>query len=342
MRILIISIYIVFWGFSSFAQTNCNISLRRAEQFYDQGKIEDVPDLLKACIEDGFSKPQKIRAYELIILSYLVDDEIALAEEFMIRLLKLDAHYNPDQSLVNSEFINLYNEYETKLMLSVGIKLGTNFSHIQRIEEFGIHNLNEVSGKYYTDRAYNAALDINTSINQNIEVGIEIIYSQLKYNYELLSSFDFSQVRYSETHDRLDVPLCINFNHKIGKFVPFVKIGGGASLLLKSEMNASRFFTDNSNPNLISPPLNNTNKRTTLQFNAMLSLGTRYIIDNGYLFFDSGLRKGLQNSVVKSERYNDYELMFLYHIIDDDFYINRLFFSVGYTYTFYKPRKLKK
>ena len=70
----------------SIAQDQCAVALSEAEDKYDQGRLYEIPEILESCLEYGFSKEEKIRAYRLLTLSYLFLDYY---DEFCGILVKL-------------------------------------------------------------------------------------------------------------------------------------------------------------------------------------------------------------------------------------------------------------
>ena len=57
---------------------DCEQTLNAASVEFDAGRFYGLPTLLKQCLDNGFSKEQKVRAYLLLTQAYLVlDDPIA-------------------------------------------------------------------------------------------------------------------------------------------------------------------------------------------------------------------------------------------------------------------------
>jgi hypothetical protein len=70
------------WGLV--AQTSCSEQLRVAQRRYDEGLLDDIPKLISSCLENGFSKEEKMNAYKLLIQTYLYSDATAMADETMV------------------------------------------------------------------------------------------------------------------------------------------------------------------------------------------------------------------------------------------------------------------
>ena len=52
----------------------CGTKIQDAQKLYEQGLIEEIPQMLAPCMQDGFTNVQVIEVYKLIILFYLFDD----------------------------------------------------------------------------------------------------------------------------------------------------------------------------------------------------------------------------------------------------------------------------
>ena len=78
---------------SIWAQKSCLNTLREAKELYEEGLIDEIPELLSGCMESGFTRAQRIEAYKLIILAYLFDDDQFAAEKTMDEFLKKFPEY---------------------------------------------------------------------------------------------------------------------------------------------------------------------------------------------------------------------------------------------------------
>ena len=71
--ILILCLFIEF-SVTLFAQDNCSFKLEEAQKLYESGNLDSIPSMLNPCIEKGFSGDELSRAYKLLILTYLFED----------------------------------------------------------------------------------------------------------------------------------------------------------------------------------------------------------------------------------------------------------------------------
>ena len=117
------------------SQENCTNTLQEARNYYEQGLVEKIPQLLAPCLEEGFSRAQKIEAYKLIILAHLFNYDQIEAETTMEEFLRKFPEYEimPDDPV---EFVYLFESYRTTSVFSVGITAGANITDPRIIEPF--------------------------------------------------------------------------------------------------------------------------------------------------------------------------------------------------------------
>ena len=67
----------LFVQLDTIAQNNCPRILKKAQTFFDEGKISEVATMLESCLNDknGFTKEEKIKAYKLLVLTWLYFNE---------------------------------------------------------------------------------------------------------------------------------------------------------------------------------------------------------------------------------------------------------------------------
>ncbi|MCK5170420.1 MAG: hypothetical protein KAQ75_11125, partial [Bacteroidales bacterium] len=101
--------------FSSIAlaqQTDCAFKLEEAENLYETGILDSIPAMLRSCVIEGFDDDELIRAYKLLILTYLFEDYQEMAEFTMLKFLKKFPEYEL-KAIDQVEFKYLYNSYQT-------------------------------------------------------------------------------------------------------------------------------------------------------------------------------------------------------------------------------------
>jgi len=84
--------------------------------------------LLKPCLDNGFSREQKVRAYLLLTQSYLILDDPISAENSYLQLLKADPEYvaNPARDPVDVYYLS--KRFTTTPLFTPNFQMGINTS----------------------------------------------------------------------------------------------------------------------------------------------------------------------------------------------------------------------
>ena len=88
---------------------SCKIALEEAQQFLDLHRTNDVIDIFKKCPPDlWLNEPgQKLRAYRLLTIAQLQQNELNQAEEAANNLLNINSDYDPTTAPNPDNFIEL-------------------------------------------------------------------------------------------------------------------------------------------------------------------------------------------------------------------------------------------
>ncbi len=340
-KVLLIALLILLSNEYSFAQEEekaCSVVLKQAEAMYDGGKIESVPIILQKCIEHGFSKELKLRAYKLIITSYLFDDKKEKAKEYMLKFLKLNPEYELNRAIESTEFIQLYDLYRTLPIYSVGFIGGGNLSNTSITESYGVHNISNTDINLRPNGfGYHFGISINKYITKKIEINIQpmIVYNTFSYTDSI---FDFTYVEIDEDQIRFDIPISITYEFGKKRVRPYIRAGFSAGYIISSYSKANRIYSNNAHPNISGTDIDLLNCRRSFNFSSLYGLGIKYKITRGFIFFDARYDFGVLNQVVTSKRYSNPELIYKYYYVDNNFKLNNIMLSVGYIYSIYKPK----
>ena len=147
LSIIIFSLTFFVEGYSQTASI-CANTLRKARTTYDEGKLHELPDILKSCLQNGFTDEEKTEAYRLLVLSYIYLDEPEYADQAMLDLLHVSKEFAPNVQTDPSEFINLYKTFRTKPLFRYGIAGGANTTMVNVISTNRATNNSD--GKYGT------------------------------------------------------------------------------------------------------------------------------------------------------------------------------------------------
>jgi hypothetical protein len=341
----LLSLLIVVFLFSSMlisAQENsCLSKLKKAQELFDSGLIEEIPTMLDSCLKSGFNKEQSIQAYRLLIQVYLFDSNQEKAEQTMFTLLERYPEYEI-QSNDPVDFVNLYNLFQTTPLYSFSVNAGFNLSKVSVLERYSTGNLNDLNAAYKTG-GLKAGIRVSFEkyLNPKAWVTLGLGYSGTGYVNEEHMNFNTELLTYTENMTYLYFPHYFNYSIKqFNKVTPYVIIGGQLGYLLKSESEITRKSVGNSSgADLNGFTTDITDTRYRINYSLLAGIGIRYKIASGYLRFNVFYTQGLTDYVKNSTRYSDKDNLYWYNYIDSKIKLNYINLTIGYSYIFYRTSK---
>lgn len=318
------------------AQNNCTNTLKEAESMYESGRIDEIPALLQPCLKRGFTKEEQVRAYRIIIKSYLFNQDIKSASQNMLSFLKEFPEYIPEKNTDGADYINLYRKFETLPLITIGGYAGVNISDISVIQSYALNNEDKQSYEYGTP-GFQVGLIFSRPVHRFIDINFGVALERYNFNYTS-EAFGFSKTTLEEHQTHLSIPLSGTFVYQFDKWHPFIKLGAKPSFLINNQATPDRVYLDNSNDDITGTDIDMAVHRNSLNLSLTTEIGVRYKVPEGYLFFNAGYQFGLLNQVNSDKRYENPELLYIYYYLDNDFKLNNLSFSVGYTRMLYKPK----
>jgi hypothetical protein len=341
---------IVLSASSTYAQNNsCEDQLNAATNEFAAGRFYGIPAMLKPCIDKGFSREQRQRAYLLLTQTYLLLDDPISAEDSYLKVLKANPEYTTDAARDPIEVVYLSKKFTAAPIFSLFAKLGPNVS-IARV----IHDIDLTSSQGSTKEKYELRPTVHAEVGTDWH-----FYDRFSLSGALnfsITSFKFTETnKYGrdieemiERQSWLSIPLSIKYTDNVGRLRPYAFVGYSVNLLLSDKAD---FIVTNEEPDFSkeeeSPTLNFMPKRNV--FNRSFFLGGGVMLKNGLDFFFAEARYsfGLSNLVNPDRLYSTSsgetgEDVLPYGHIDNYFRLDNLSVSIGYVHPLYKPRKLKK
>src|SRR4030042_2899507 len=175
-------LFFIFIPVSVQAQNDCSKTLQDARNLYDLGMIDEIPKMLSPCMQEGFTRPQRIEAYKLLILAYLFDDDQFDAEKTMTEFLKKYPEYEimPNDPV---EFIHLFETYRTASEFSIGITAGLNLTNPHILEPYSMMNLATTECSNATLSGYQFGLSAGRYVSERMMINIELQLAQHRYSF---------------------------------------------------------------------------------------------------------------------------------------------------------------
>lgn len=333
--------------FASLFSQDCVLKLREAQRLYDQGVIENIPELLTPCINKGFTREDKLQAYKLLIQVYQFDDNTIKSEETILDFLGLFPEYVSTPA-DPPEFVQLLNSVEVIPRFSAGIHGGTGYNLIQVTGKYDSQGDPLDYGKYSSSGIpLNLGLFINFSIVQPWQLGLEIDFLSGKFIYEDKNYLGIGQLHYEETQNSILVPVTVTYDFSTNSnWTPYLRSGFGAKILLQVNSQTSFQYSGLEHDTRTGERLNRIANRNRFSGFVLMGGGLKYKLTKGYLQTDLRFYAGITNQTSPDDRYvaspgqysgNDENWYYL--STDDDFVMHHIGFNVGYVRKFYTARK---
>lgn len=327
------------------AQNTCSQTLIKAQITYYEGRADEVPSILAACLKEGFTDEEKSQAYRLLTLTYLYLNETQNAENAMLAFLKLNHYYKINEAVDPTEFINLYNQFRTRPVYLITPKLGTNVSFVQVMKNFSLDNSTKVHYNYQPELSYQIGISLAIPLIPRISVIPEIYLSGKNYSYKN-NLFGYESLSFNEQQTRVQVPILLMYTLENDKwFHPFLEGGVSVNGLLNSTASMNRIdHTGNEEikKQVTGPNINMNPQRKRLNYTAVIGTGFTYKKDRNIFIASVRYNVGLLNEVKPRMRYSNQELIYKYGYLDNDFKLNYFSLSVGYVMPVFRPKKINK
>jgi hypothetical protein len=343
LKNILLAIFAFFW-ISLYAQDDCLKSFQTARQLYEDGMIDEIPQILAPCIESGFTRTQKIEAYKLIILAYLFDDNQYAAERKMLEFLKKYPEYEimPSDPV---EFIYLFESFKTKAIFSTGITFGPNLANPRIIEPYNAGDVTYNKSSNTSGPGFQVGFNISRYITDKLFLNIGINYTINQYSFQdnvnyyyNTDELQFAEITFRENISIIDIPVTLAYEISSRNVKYYLSTGVSAGKINKATGIPTRVYDINSPP-ITGADIPMTDFRKNSTFFYIIGAGFKYKVPRGYLMSDISLNIGLNNIINDQNRYKSTELWSKYFYIDDDYSINYLTLTVGYYFSIYKPKK---
>ncbi len=356
-RILFIAIFIMgIMAPSLMAQNVCLERLSNAENSFETGHLYDIYDLISECLDKGFSREEKIRAYRLLSISYLYLDEHEKAEQSYLSLLKLNPEYKPNSLIDPTELFHLHHKFITTPRWSIiVVKVGGDLSFVKP------YNLYNTDGVGYNHFA-NQENIVDKKTKEYLPAAGFFLGSGVKYSLshtfsftgELLFKLNRFQVRenilghttlqFNEDQYNLELPVLFNICMNSSKWKPYVFGGGSLNFMMHSA--AKNLVIERTQGATVlpetGPNISLMSNRNRFGYSVIVGGGVHYKVGVNYLLIEMRHSFGLKNISSSNNRFGNEEMLYKYMYIDDDMKLNNLMLSISYLKPLYNPRRKVK
>ena len=306
--------------------------------------IDEIPKMLAPCMQEGFTRPQKIEAYKLLILAYLFDDDQFDAEKTMTEFLKKYPEYEimPNDPV---EFIHLFETYRTTSEFSFGVTAGLNLTNPRIIEPYSMLDNATSEFSNATLSGYQFGLGAGRYLSERMMLNLELQLAQHRYSFtdkDTITKQDGNKLNESYTFEenlkKVSLPVTVIYEINDGKLLYFIRAGASVNYVLSASGLPSGINNKQPIPGEITDM---KNYRNTFYFNAIAGIGMHYKIPRGFLSVDLRYNYGINNLVKSEKRYENTYLYSQFKYLDDDFSLHTFSFSVRVLFFILQSKKNK-
>jgi hypothetical protein len=360
-KLIILSGCLVLAIYGAYGQTtSCSQTLRLARSTYDQGRLHELPDLLKNCLANGFTKEDKVTALRLLTLSYIYLEEPEQADESMRLLLETDNYFAPNDAVDPAEFIALYKTFRTTPIYGLGFKVGPNVTFPSVLDNYYVGNASPGDGKYKQKIGFQFGLlfekdffaNSKSKFLKKITFSPEALFTTRSFTYNspavfLNDSIDVvngatepatvahSEITYKQTW--MDINLLLQYKVRNNKINPYVGIGPAFSYLLSG--SNTQVFTPEAGNTVSGPDVILKDSYNKIVYSVITVAGVKYRLGSFYITGEIRFQYGISNVVNPKTRSNS-ENVFDYASQLNDFRQSNTAINFGIMYPIFKPKKL--
>jgi hypothetical protein len=341
---ILFSIWLCFLPILGYSQVtgSCAEKLKDAQTLFEKGQVEQVPSMLSECLKSGFTREESLSAYKLLIQSYIFEEKQDLADSTMLAFLKTNPEYQISPT-DHSSFVHLYNNFKVKSVVQITLHFGTSLPFLTGITTRSASG--EPVKPTYSSKALNlyGSLEARFVLTKKMDLSLEAGFSQLSFT-RVESFLGYNSNKYIEIQQRIELPVTLTYNFRsFGKLTPFARFGFGPALTLSTSAKPTGTPIDVNN--LIGQTgsdLDRKTSRISMDLFSQVGGGVKFKTRGGYLSAEIRSNLGFFDQTIRVEDAATGELGNFYHQVDDDFHLNAVNFSIGYTRIFYKPSKRKE
>jgi outer membrane protein W len=340
-RILVVIFFVVPMSYA-LAQ-NCSQTLRLARSTYDQGRLHELPELMKKCMAntgiDGFTKQERVEAYKLLTMAFIYLEEPEKADSSMLLLLKTDPYFAPNDKVDPAEFLGLYKTFRTRPIYRLGLKLGANASQPNLSSS---NNVSTGDSKYELGFGFTGSLVGEIPFFKKFTFAPEIQLQLQNFSKTTTVIEPSGSFVTTATHklSYVSLPLLVQYELFDNRFKPFVSAGISIDYLFGSNKNLTEV-----RPNFqsIEPKtFDNLAYQNKINISAAIGGGMKRRFAGGYLIAEVRYKYGFSQITSSTNTFIDDTQIFAYKDADAIFKLNNLMLSIGYVQNFFNPKKLKR
>jgi len=336
----------------AFGQTGGAQTLRLAQSIYEQGRLHELPSLpgLKDSEIIKYSKSDQVNAYRLLTLANIYLEEPEKADENMLKLLRTEHFYEPNEQVEPAEFIGLYKTFRTKPVFNIGLKFGANSTIPMLNSLYYVSGGSPGEGKYGTPLGIQFGIVFEKGLFASskkkfpgrLTFAPEVLYTSRTFSYTNAHYFNgTADFKATLKQTWLDINPMVQLKmNKSKTFQTYVAVGPGISYMLKG--SGTLATTWNNGAGAVSgPDVVNTDSYKKIVPSVIGAAGLKFKFGAIYLLAEGRVQYGLTSPVNSSSRTNQ-QSVFDYAYTIPDYKPLTFMANVGFVWPYFNPIKLKR
>lgn len=333
------------------AVAQCTENLSKAQSEFDDGHLYGIPLLLSDCIKKG-TEQEKLRAYELLTITYLYIDDPNAAQLVFQDLLELAPDYDAEK-LGYIELVHLSKEFITRPIVSWRARAGVNVTTISTIYDNGSNNTDLKTEKYSLAAGWTAigSLDIHFTNSFSFSLEPEFNYNSYSYSDSFFNSGadqnSKDKLNLKENTYNISLPISVKYTYIGEKFSPYLYGGYSPNYTLNTSTNGEYLNIVGTAEIKSEDKINLNELREPFSQSVIIGIGLMRKVKYNYVFIDVRYKLGLSNRLIRdgqdlfdsNDDVNKYLLN--YKMVDNDFKQNEFNLTVGYIWPQYRARRRK-
>jgi hypothetical protein len=330
------------------AQKNCEETLNEAQLEFTEGRFYNLPGLLKNCLNNGFSKEQKFRAYYLLTQAYLVLDKHMEAENSYIMLLKMNPEFVASIARDPVELYYLSKKFTSQPKFNWHASLGINTSFVTTLADVSTYSSKPTNTSTLPIGIPVLAAGMDFNINKNLSICTEINFSQKVHSAEDKGIFTYDAIVRDERSIWIDLPVYLKYQLDTGRLRPFFYAGYALNGLVSSTatLSSTDGAADNTKRLVQGVDVDFTHGRNAFTNSLVIGSGVKFKWSKSFFYVDFRYLVGLNNLVkIDNNFYNKdgslSDAITTYGYVNQLFRMDNLSVRFGYILPHYNPRRLK-
>jgi len=318
---------IAFSLFGGLAAQDCDSRIVQAEKDYALGNFTAAIDSLIRCNTSN-DKNQNWKSYRLLAMSYLAVKETEKARASAKKMLELSPTYKTSSLRDPIELIRLLESFAVLPKWSLGIVIGPGTSlTLPRINK--LYSVVEQTKNYQGKWSYAFGIQSAFHLNKNFTLTLGAIANSKSLAIDY--SFENWNLMMKERTTYLTIPLGLRYSLlKHNKIRPHVHLGayygrylfGEASFFSTYTQDGRRYSLENFQTN---------DRRLRHDFGLQGAIGCTFSRGAGQYFVQLAYSRSMRPYTNETARFKYTELQYDYFYIDDDFQLDNLTLTLGYS-----------